>query len=209
MIFEVQLSSPYRVIRLEADSVYPSHDMIQFTVGNNVGHMFPASSVISVTTPLNVINSDVPAGISEGRRAVVTQDAPEFIELLNRSQYAPAILSDSIARPRQNDYMRMDQAIPSPYPPLTAYNNAAPIYPGEDYPTVRAPYTEAQALAHIGTADRLPQVTHMPDSTVPEAAYDRYIDRAVEPQMEVRAIGGQLVAYNNSTTRMDAEEADF
>lgn len=186
MIFEVQLSSPYRVIRLEADSVYPSHDMIQFTVGNNVGHMFPASNVISVTSPLNVINSDVPAGISEGRRAVVTQDAPEFIDLLNRSQYAPAILSDSIRRPSPNTFGFRNEAMQSPQPIYNAVPEAAyDRYIDEEVAPaqyVRAPYTEAQALAHIGTA---------------------------APQLEVRAAGEPIVYYNNSTTRMDAQEADF
>lgn len=93
MIYEVHLRNPYRVLRIESDSMYSAGESLTFANNDTAVHLFRLEDVISVTNPFAVNYAEIVTGMREGTRLPLTVDSNMVQDSLQRESHAPSILA--------------------------------------------------------------------------------------------------------------------
>lgn len=135
MIYEVQLRNPYRILMVEADTIYSGESAVRFVSGEDVMHIFPMSEVHSVTVPHLVRSAERVASTTyEAGRLPLTRDSNFVADNQAAINHAPSVLRASGG----SDYPEPLRYIPGPPQPATYYGGGTRLY------------TEDDALNHVG-----------------------------------------------------------
>lgn len=169
MIYEVHLRNPYRVLRIESDSMYSAGDSLTFANNDTAVHLFRLEDVISVTNPFGVVQAEIVTGMREGTRLPLTVDSNLVQDSLQRQQYAPSIRTQNQSVTsgawQQSDY---DDVRPIPTTSFMDYVRAG----------VPAAVAEQAARTAAEAAPTWEEVYRSPSRYVPEV--DRVIGQSVD-----------------------------